>query len=157
MHAPRPDSRASRFSRRAFAGIATTTAAAIVSQPASARARLFGNETIIGEGPHRFRVNHHFPKLPDRFNWQTTHGVALDSAGHLYVIHQGEKKLKDHPSIFVFDSEGTFVRAFGSEFQGGGHGIEVRKEGNEEFLYVCGYQGVKAFVKMTLEIGRAHV
>ena len=96
-------------------------------------------------------MHHHFPKLPDRFTWQTTHGVALDSAGHLYVIHQGEKKLKDHPSIFVFDSEGTFVRAFGSEFQGGGHGIEVRKEGNEEFLYVCGYQGVKAFVKMTLD------
>jgi len=46
-------------------------------------------------------------------------------------------------------STGTFIRAFGSEFQGGGHGIEIRKEGNEEFLYVCGYQGVKSFAKMT--------
>lgn len=43
------------------------------------------------------------------------------------------------------------MRAFGSEFQGGGHGIEVRREGSEEFLYVCGYQGVKAFAKLTLE------
>ena len=43
MHAQRPHSRAPRLSRRAFTGIATTTAAAIVSQPASARARLFGN------------------------------------------------------------------------------------------------------------------
>ena len=25
----------------------------------------------------------------------------------------------------------------GSQFQGGGHGLEVRKEGNEQYLYVC--------------------
>jgi hypothetical protein len=37
-----------------------------------------------------------------------------------------------------------------SQYQGGGHGIEVRQEGNEEFLYVCAYQQVKAFSKLTL-------
>jgi hypothetical protein len=135
------------------AGVALSAAAAAVpARPAAAaRIRRLAGETIIGEGQHTFRVKHHFPQLPDRFTWQTTHNVALDSAGHLYVIHEGRKELKDHPAIFVFDAEGAFVRAFGSEFQGGGHGIEVRREGSEEFLYVCGYQGVKAFAKLTLE------
>ena len=140
------------LSRRRFAAGLAAVATATVTSPAFARARrLAATETIIGEGEHRFRVKHHFPQLPDPFTWQTTHGVALDEAGNLYVIHEGKKDRKDHPSIFVFDPEGKFVRAFGSEFQGGGHGIEVRKEGNEEFLYVCGYQDVKCFAKLTPE------
>jgi hypothetical protein len=140
------------LSRRRFAAGLAAVATATVASPAFARARrLAAAETIIGEGEHRFRVKHHFPQLPDPFTWQTTHGVALDEAGNLYVIHEGRKDRKDHPSIFVFDPEGKFVRAFGSEFQGGGHGIEVRKEGNEEFLYVCGYQDVKCFAKLTPE------
>ena len=137
------------LSRRRFTAGLAAAAATTVATPAFARAHRLADETLIGEGEHRFRVRHHFPQLPDRFSWQTTHGVALDEAGHLYVIHEGKKDRRDHPSIFVFDSDGTFVRAFGSEFQGGGHGIEVRKEGNEEFLYVCGYQDVKCFAKLT--------
>jgi hypothetical protein len=136
------------LSRRTFTAL-VAGAAATAARPASARIRRLAGETIVGEGPHAFRVKHNFPQLPDRFTWQTTHNVAVDSAGNLYVIHEGNKDKKDHPAIFVFDAEGKFIRAFGSEFQGGGHGIEVRKEGNEEFLYVCGYQGVKAFAKMT--------
>ena len=136
-------------SRRTFtAGVAAAAVTAIAA-PALARSRRLADETIIGEGEHRFRVKHHFPQLPDRFTWQTTHGVAHDKAGNLYVIHEGTKNKKDHPAIFVFDPDGRFIRAFGSEFQGGGHGIEVRAEGNEEFLYVCGYQDVKCFAKLT--------
>jgi hypothetical protein len=138
------------LSRRAFvAGVGA--AVAMVGRPAQARARRLGNETIVGSGAHTFRVRHDFPQLPDRFTWQTTHNVAVDSAGNVYVIHEGQRAKKDHPAIFVFDPQGTFIRAFGSQFQGGGHGIEVRREGNEDFLYVCGYQGVKAFAKLTPE------
>jgi len=131
------------------AGAAALAAAA--TRPAAARARRLAEETILGAGEHTFRVQHHFPQLPDRFTWQTTHGVALDAAGNLYVIHEGRKEQKDHPAIFVFDPAGTFIRAFGSQFQGGGHGIEVRREGGEEFLYVCGYQQAKCFAKLTLD------
>lgn len=139
-----------RISRRTFAGM-TALVAATAATPAVAKARRVGGETILGEGAHAFRVRHNFPQLPDRFTWQTTHGVAVDAAGNLYVIHEGHKNKKDHPAIFVFDPAGTFIRAFGSEFQGGGHGIEVRQEGDAEFLYICGYQGVKAFAKLTLD------
>jgi hypothetical protein len=138
------------LSRRAFAGVACLTAAAAAA-PVLANVRRIGTETILGTGPHTFRVRHNFPQLPDRFTWQTTHNVAVDAAGNLYVIHEGRKEQKDHPAIFVFDPQGTFIRAFGSQFQGGGHGIEVRQEGGAEFLYVCAYQQVKAFAKLTLD------
>ncbi len=108
---------------------------------------------VIGDGDYRYSVQHNWPQLPDQYSWQTTHNVAVDKAGNLYVIHEGRANLTDHPSIFVFDPQGKFVRAFGKEFQGGGHGLEVRQEGNEEFLYVTGYQQLKTFAKMTLKRG----
>ena len=77
--------------------------------------------------------------------------MAIDKEGLLYVIHEGRENLTDHPSIFVFDTDGKFVRAFGQQFQGGGHGLEVRTEGNEQFLYVTAYQQVKSFAKLTLK------
>ena len=106
---------------------------------------------IIGEGAHRYEVIHNWPQLPSEFKWQITHNVAVDRNGLVYVIHEGDEKLKDHPAIFVFDSDGKFVRAFGKEFQGGGHGLEVITEGGEQFLYVTGYQGLKNFAKLTLK------
>ncbi len=105
---------------------------------------------VTGEGEHRYEVIHDWAKLPSQFTWQTTHNVAVDSQGNVYVIHEGRRELKDHPSIFVFDPTGKYIRSFGKQFQGGGHGIEIRKEGNDEFLYVCAYQHLKTFAKMSL-------
>ncbi|HAP09223.1 MAG TPA: hypothetical protein DCR20_15475 [Planctomycetaceae bacterium] len=137
-------------SRRRFVTTALAASATLAVPATSHAARRFGNETIIGEGEYKYRAVHNFAQLPDKYSWQTTHNVALDSSGNLYVIHEGRRDLKDHPSIFVFDPAGKFVRAFGAQFQGGGHGVEIRKEGNQEFLYVAAYQQVKAFAKMTL-------
>lgn len=140
-------------SRRKFLGTAVATAA-ILGAPAVLTARRsrpsFRDETVIGEGDYQYQANHDWAQLPDKFTWQTTHNVAVDSANNVYVIHEGRRHLKDHPSIFVFDPDGKFIRAFGSQFQGGGHGIEIRKEGSDEFMYVAAYQNVKAFAKMTL-------
>ena len=43
-------------------------------------------QTIIGEGEHRYEVQHGFAQLPDKYTWQTTHNVAVDAEGLLYVI-----------------------------------------------------------------------
>jgi hypothetical protein len=138
-------------SRRQF--LATTAAGtlAVVGAPAVLTASKTDSTVILGEGDYKYEVTHGWPQLPEKYTWQTTHGVAVDKAGCLYVIHQGKADQKDHPSIFVFDPEGKFIRAFGQEFQGGGHGIEVRREGNDEFLYVCNYQQVKNFAKLDLK------
>jgi hypothetical protein len=138
-------------SRRHF--LATTAAGtlAVVGAPAVLTASKTDSTVVLGEGDYKYEVSHDWPQLPDQFSWQTTHGVAVDAAGNLYVIHQGRPDQKDHPSIFVFDAAGKYVRSFGQKFQGGGHGIEVRKEGNQEFLYVCNYQAVKNFAKLDLK------
>ncbi len=138
-------------SRREFLATSATATAATIAAPAALVASKTGAAPIVGEGEHRFEVIHDFPELPSQYTWQTTHNVAVDKAQNLYVIHEGHVDKRDHPSIFVFDAKGKFMRAFGSQFQGGGHGIEVREEGGEEFLYVCSYQQVKSFAKMTLK------
>ena len=136
------------MNRRSFL---TTSASGSLLLPHLLLGKKSGNSPlVIGEGVHQYEVTHDWAKLPSQYSWQTTHNLAVDQAGFVYVIHEGRKHLKEHPSIFVFDPNGKFVRAFGSQFQGGGHGIEVRKEGNEEFLYVCAYQNIKAFAKLTL-------
>lgn len=138
-------------SRRAFLAQTSIAMVGLAAVPSVVTASKTSTELIIGEDPYRYRVDHQFLELPSEYSWQTTHNVAVDAANNLYVIHEGREELKDHPSIFVFDDQGRFIRAFGSQYQGGGHGIEVRKEGNEEYLYVAAYQQVKAFAKMTLK------
>ena len=61
-----------------------------------------GNGVVLGEGEHRYEVIHDWAKLPDKYTWQTTHNVAVDSQNRLYVIHEGRAEQKDHPSVFVF-------------------------------------------------------
>lgn len=140
------------LSRRGFLRAGSAAAAVAAAGPLLLTTRKTeAKELIVGEGEHRFQVHHEWPQLPSQYTWQTTHNVAVDKAGHLYVIHEGRANLKDHPSIFVFDPEGRFVRAFGSEFQGGGHGIEIREEAGQEFLYVCAYQHLKTFAKLDLK------
>lgn len=136
------------ISRRQF--LVTTTTAA-VTFPNVLTAQKSERQLVIGHGAYQFEVLHNWARLPDQYSWQTTHNVAVDRNGLLYVIHEGRENLKDHPSIFVFDPQGKFVRAFGSQFQGGGHGLEVRTEGKEQFLYVTGYQHLKNFAKLTLQ------
>jgi hypothetical protein len=143
--------RRTAVSRRKFLSTAAAGAAAIIAAPAVITASKTDSTMILGEGDHRFEVIHEWPKLPEQFSWQTTHNVAVDKAGNVYVIHEGKAELADHPSIFVFDSSGKYVRSFGKQFQGGGHGIEIREEGGQEFLYVCAYQAKKTFAKMDLK------
>ncbi|HEV7405675.1 MAG TPA: hypothetical protein VGO11_22215, partial [Chthoniobacteraceae bacterium] len=128
------------LTRRRF--LATTAAA--LAAPQILTAKKSDQQLVIGAGEHKYEVQHNWPQLPDKYSWQTTHNVAVDHEGLLYVIHEGRENLPDHPAIFVFDGEGKFVRAFGQQFQGGGHGLEVRTEGKEQFLWVTAYQQVKA-------------
>src|SRR5580765_3194585 len=132
------------ISRRQFVSTVATAAAALAA-PRVLTAQKSDKQLVIGTGAHRYEVVHNWAQLPDKYSWQTTHNVALDGEGLLYVIHEGRENLKDHPSIFVFDDKGKFVRGFGNQFQGGGHGLEVRTEGEEQFLYVTAYQQVKSF------------
>ena len=141
----------SKVSRRQFVASTAAGAAATIAAPAIVTAQKTDSRKVVGEGDYQYEIVHDWPELPSEYSWQTTHNVAVDKAGNLYVIHEGRKNQPDHPSIFVFDSAGKFIRTLGKGYQGGGHGIEVREEGGQEFIYVCAYQQVKAFTKMDLK------
>lgn len=88
---------------------------------------------VIGEGPFKFECQHYWGELPQGHTYGgASHGVAFDSAGLVYVSHQGKPG-----SVFVFDPAGKFVRAIGHIHEGTGHGIDIRREGNEEFIYLA--------------------
>ncbi len=139
------------ISRRRFVRQAAALSSALAAPNLLLAAKSGNRPPVVGQDEHTYEVQHNWAKLPDRFAWQTTHNVAFDREGLLYVIHEGREEQKDHPSIFVFDQKGKYVRSFGSQFQGGGHGLEVRREGNEEFVYITGYQQLKNFAKLTLK------
>lgn len=105
---------------------------------------------VVGSGGHKYECFHNWGQLPADYSWQTTHNVALDSQGLVYITHQGIGKQMD--TVLVFDPQGKFVRSFGKEWHGGGHGIEIRKEGSDEFIYLSNTWTPKLkLVKTTLK------
>src|SRR3990172_9093651 len=98
----------STIPRREFLQMAAGVAAGAAA-PAILTAKKTESPIILGSGEHRSEVHHNWPQLPDQFTWQTTHNVALDRAGNLYVIHEGDPKQPDHPAIFVFDPDGKYI------------------------------------------------
>jgi hypothetical protein len=115
--------------------VAAMLASGIAPLAITARDKSGTKPVVIGSGEHTYECDHYFGELPSKIKWQTTHGVAVDAEGLIYVTHQGYgKEVMD--IIVVFDRKGKFVRSFGKIYHTGGHGIDVRREGGEEFLYL---------------------
>jgi hypothetical protein len=91
---------------------------------------------VIGVDGHKYECHHGWGQLPGTLEWQTTHNVAVDAEGLVYVTHQGHEKKKGLDTVMAFEPSGKFVRSFGKEWHGGGHGIDFRTEGGEEFAYL---------------------
>jgi hypothetical protein len=91
---------------------------------------------VLGEGAYTYEAIHDWGELPPGLKWGNTHAVAEDSQGHLYVHHTVHATSTTPDSIVVFDRKGKFVRSWGAGFRGIAHGMELRKEGRDEFLYL---------------------
>jgi hypothetical protein len=131
--------------RRTF--IKTATAAAAIGAVACSRTTILGATDkagsklpVVGSGEHTYECIHGWGNPPASLPWETTHGTAVDEAGLIYITYQGRGDIKEHKdTVLVFEPDGKFVRSFGKEYYHGGHGIDLRKEGNEEFLYLCDF------------------
>jgi len=111
---------------------------------------------IVGAGAYRYECHHLWGEVPPSIHWYETHGVAIDREGFVYVKHRGGNEKPRTPeegqdTIVVFDPAGKFVRSFGREYHGGGHGIDLREEGGQEFLYLCCMFPVNLVVKTDLK------
>lgn len=144
-----------RNSRRTFLGAAGLASAAALPLPAIHASNKSGSKkAVIGEGEHTYECIHDWgmANLPkDASYGNASHGVTIDSEGLIYITHnQGSPG-----SIFVFEPDGTFVKNMGAFHVAGktsrGHGIDIRKEGNEEFIYLAASDSRLGFAKLNLK------
>ncbi|MEQ1829980.1 MAG: peptidase [Pirellula sp.] len=147
--------------RRRFLATAAATGVAISSAP-----MVLGTEQksglalpVIGEGEFKYECIHDWGKdhLPAGHSYGgASHGVTIDRQGMIYITHHGNPG-----SIFVFDSMGKFVRSMVDDLRiddpksgnkvGRGHGIDIRTEGSEEFLYLSPNESSLPFCKINLK------
>jgi hypothetical protein len=91
---------------------------------------------VLGTGAHTYEAIHDWGTLPAHLKWGNTHGVVEDSEGNIYVHHTVHATSESADSMVVFDRDGKFVRSWGKEFRGVAHGLHIRREGNDEYLYL---------------------
>jgi len=92
---------------------------------------------VLGDGAHTYEATHDWGALPADIQYGNTHGVCVDSLGQVYIHHTVYPTSEKADTMVVFDAKGRFVKSWGKQFKGGAHGLHIRKEGNQEFLYLC--------------------
>jgi hypothetical protein len=107
------------------------------------------NRPIVGDGEHTYEVFHDWMEAPPGMKWGDTHGLTADSQGRIYVAHTVHATSIMTDGVAVYDPDGKFINSWGPEFKGGAHGLDIRKEGSEEFLYHCDTRR-RVVVKTTL-------
>jgi hypothetical protein len=126
-----------RVTRRNFLITAAAAASAPVFLGATDKAGT--KAPILGQGEHQYEAIHDWGELPRTIQYGNTHGVCEDSQGNIYVHHTVHANSDSADTMVVFDHKGKFVRSWGRQFKGGAHGLSIRKEGSEEFLYLCDF------------------
>ena len=125
----------SKLSRRSFLAAAASTVAAPVF------AKIVQNappkRLVVGSGDFVYEVHHDWLTPPDDIKWGDTHGLAIDSHRRIYVAHTVNPASVKPDAVCVFDDKGKFIKSWGSEFKGGAHGLDLRKEDGHELLYHC--------------------
>lgn len=150
-----------KATRRQFLSTSVTATAAlpIMASPLilNAEDKSGTKAPVVGSGEHTYRVIHHWGRnsLPSTHDYgNASHGVCIDRQGHVYITHTGRPD-----SVYVFDRDGRFVKSLagfhsvtkGDASTSSGHGIDIRTEGNEEFIYLSASYAKKSFAKMSLK------
>jgi hypothetical protein len=137
--------------RRSFLAACSATGLAMAIPPFYVHASdKSGNRLpVLGSGAHSYECVHDWLVPPEGLVWGDTHGLCQDQQGHIYVGHTVHKSSMRGEAVVVFDEKGNFVRAFGEGFRGGAHGLKLRLERKEEFLYHCDINRCRV-VKTTL-------
>jgi hypothetical protein len=88
----------------------------------------------LGNDEHRYEWNGAWLQLPKGKSIGYTHGVVVDEDGLIYIFNQSPD------ALLVCDPDGKIVKAWGSEFQKGAHGLHLSKEDGQEYLYLTDYE-----------------
>jgi hypothetical protein len=136
------------FSRRSF--LAAGGSLALGALGATAMAKWPTEGLILGSGSHRYQCIHDWLTPPAGLLFGDTHGLAQDSHGRIYLAHTVNEASTSSDAVCVYDEHGKFIRSWGARYRNGAHGLDVRKEGHDEYLYHCDI-GSHLVVKTTLD------
>ncbi|MCL4784272.1 MAG: hypothetical protein KJZ70_14665 [Bryobacterales bacterium] len=89
----------------------------------------------LGSGDHEYEVHHDWAKLPASVQLGYTHGVIEDRLGRIFIHNRS----KD--AVAIFDADGRFIKSWGARFEKGAHGLQLVKEGSDEFLFLSDPEG----------------
>ncbi|MSR47661.1 MAG: 6-bladed beta-propeller [Planctomycetes bacterium] len=137
--------------RTAAAAAATLLIAAAAAFPLHARQAAppapAPTPTItLGSGRHTYEWVRNWAKLPQGMaDLGSTHGgIVIDKKNRVLVSTDTAN------SLCIFDADGNWQGAIGQELNGGLHGLMIREEGGEEFIYAAHLSAHEA-VKLKLD------
>ncbi len=132
------------INRRELLTAAGTAAASLALSGVRAYAfqqKTLAKPVVVGSGDHKYECIHDWLTPPDDILWGDTQGITQDSKGRIYISHTVHSGSRKQNAIVVFDRHGKYLDSWGAQFVGGGHGIELRVEGEgddaAEYLYHC--------------------
>lgn len=134
------------WSRRSFlrAGLGAVVAASAPPLLRGASAATQSAPGVLGAGAHTYEVVRGWGALPTGKVFGYTHSVQEDAQGRIFIHNQSAD------AVMIFDATGRFIKSWGREFENGAHGMQLRREGNAEFLYLADYAR-HIVVKSTLD------
>jgi DNA-binding beta-propeller fold protein YncE len=101
------------------------------------------SKVSVGAAPHLYETVPGWGAVPSPAHFGPTHGgVAVDKSGQVYVSTNSTR------SIYVFRSDGVFLRSMAPQFAGSSS-IAIREENGVEYLYGVHLRQTRAF-KMAL-------
>jgi len=128
-------------------GIALAIAFVVTAPQAPAgKAAAEEGRIVLGSGRHTYEWVKGWMKLPAGMaNLGATHGgIVVDSKNRVYVSTDTQN------TLCRFDQDGNWLGVVAKELLGGLHGMCLRKEGEEEFIYAA-HLPQHEVVKMTVE------
>lgn len=133
-------------SRRAVLRSAAV-ASALAGFPAILRAqdKAGAKPVTVGAGDHTYEWIENWAQLPDGKKFGNTHAV-VETADRRILVHNASPT---GDATCILDADGKFISSWGSQFAQGAHGMDLRKEGDAEFLYLAPTSMHKVF-KATL-------
>ena len=134
--------------RRSFVKAGMAAGVAALAAPAILRAedKAGDKPPVLGSGAHTYELVPGWGELPEGKKFGETHAVVQSEDGRVFIHNASPTG----DATCIFDSDGKFIKSWGKQFAGGAHGMDLRKEGNEEFLYLAPTGMHKAF-KTTLD------
>jgi len=121
-------------------------AASPAARAATAKKKEPESALTLGSGDHTYEWVRNWAKLPEGMaELGSTHGgIVVDAKNRIYVTTDTAN------SLCIFEQDGRWVGAVGQELNGGLHGLVMREEGGQEFIYAAHLSAHEA-VKLTLD------